>query len=70
MQETSASGEFQLIIPGEQGVGTIKQRALEFSNVDIISEMMEMLMCQRSFETVIKAMKASDDMLKAGSDIK
>lgn len=70
LQETESSGEFQLIIPGEQGVGTIKQRALEFSNVDIISEMMEMLMCQRSFETVLKAMKASDDMLKAGSDIK
>ncbi|MEK9657192.1 MAG: flagellar basal-body rod protein FlgG [bacterium] len=70
MQETESSGDPQLIIPGEQGMGSIRQRSLEFSNVDIISEMMEMLMCQRSFETVIKAMKASDDMLKAGSDIK
>jgi len=68
--ETESSGQSEIVVPGQNGAGSIRQRALEFSNVDIVAEMMEMLMCQRSFETIIKAMKASDDMLKVASDIK
>jgi flagellar basal-body rod protein FlgG len=67
--ETSASGESTLAVPGEDGVGEVKQRALEFSNVNIIEEMMQMLLCQRTFELVVKTISASDAMLKIASDI-
>ena len=67
--ETAASGEPTQAIPGEDGIGEVKQRALEFSNVNIIEEMMQMLLCQRTFELVVKTISASDSMLKIASDI-
>lgn len=67
--ETAASGEAIFERPGRNVAGTIRQRALEFSNVNVIEELMDMLLIQRSFETVIKAIKSADDMLKSGSDI-
>lgn len=67
--ETAASGEPTQAIPGEDGIGEVKQRALEFSNVNIIEEMMQMLLCQRTFELVVKTIQASDSMLKIASDI-
>ena len=66
---TAASGHPELSLPGENGIGQIKQRALEFSNVNIIEEMMNMLLTQRTFELVNSTIKAADAMLKAASDI-
>lgn len=67
--ETAASGEPILTEPGRDAAGRIRQRALEFSNVNIIEEMMQMMLTNRSFEISIKAIKAADDILKSGSDI-
>jgi flagellar basal-body rod protein FlgG len=67
--ETAASGTPELVVPGRDGVGGVKQRALEFSNVNIIEEMMNMLMTQRTFELVVKTISAADAMLKVASDI-
>ena len=66
---TASSGDPSMAIPGEDGVGKIKQRALEFSNVNIIEEMMNMLLCQRTFELVNSTIKAADQMLKESSNI-
>ncbi|RAP33531.1 flagellar basal-body rod protein FlgG [Candidatus Marinamargulisbacteria bacterium SCGC AG-410-N11] len=68
-KETIASGQSELVIPGRDGVGNIKQRALEFSNVNIVEEMMEMLLTQRSFELIVKTIQSADSMLKIASDI-
>lgn len=68
-QETAASGSSELVIPGRDGVGFLKQRALEFSNVNIIEEMMNMLLTQRTFELVTKTINSADAMLKIASDI-
>jgi len=68
-RETAASGDPELTIPGENGVGMVKQRALEFSNVNIIEEMMNMLLCQRTFELVNSSIKSADKMLTVASDI-
>ena len=68
-RETAASGSAELTIPGQNGAGSIQQRALEFSNVNIIEEMMQMLLCQRSFELVNSTIKSADSMLKQASDI-
>ena len=68
--ETAGSGEPTFEVPGRNGIGEIKQRALEFSNVNVIEEMMKMLVTQRSFELITKAMNSSDAMLKVASDLK
>lgn len=66
---TAASGSPELTLPGENGTGNVQQRALEFSNVNIIEEMMQMLLCQRTFELVHSTIKSADTMLKQASDI-
>ncbi len=67
--QTAASGDPSFEIPGRQLAGAIKQRALEFSNVNVIEEMMAMVLCQRAFDVTIKAINSGDAMLKSGSDL-
>ncbi|MFH1541852.1 MAG: flagellar basal-body rod protein FlgG [bacterium] len=62
-QATAASGEAMLGTAGEDGYGLINQYALEQSNVDVISEMMRMVMVQRVFDTVSKAVQSYESML-------
>jgi flagellar basal-body rod protein FlgG len=62
-QETEASGDPIIGIPGEEGYGYVNQFALEQSNVDVISEMMRMVMVQRVFDTVTKAVSSYENML-------
>ncbi|MFH1683847.1 MAG: flagellar basal-body rod protein FlgG [Candidatus Margulisiibacteriota bacterium] len=62
-QASEASGEPMIGIAGEEGYGIINQFALEQSNVDVISEMMRMVMVQRVFDTVTKAVQSYEGML-------
>lgn len=62
-QATEASGDPFIGIAGEEGFGAINQYALEQSNVDVISEMMRMVMVQRVFDTVSKAVQSYEGML-------
>lgn len=62
-QANEASGEPFIGIAGEEGFGAINQYALEQSNVDVISEMMRMVMVQRVFDTVTKAVQSYEGML-------
>ena len=68
-KETVSSGTPVFERPGQNSVGHIRQRALEFSNVNVIEEMMAMLMTQRAYEVVVKSIQTGDSMLKTGSDI-
>ncbi|NBV41157.1 flagellar basal-body rod protein FlgG [bacterium] len=68
-EETTASGTPTFEIPGRQLAGAIRQRALEFSNVNVIEEMMNMVLCQRAFDITVKAINSGDSMLKSGSDL-
>jgi flagellar basal-body rod protein FlgG len=49
--------------PSDTGFGDIKQYALESSNVDVIAEMMRMVMIQRVFDTITKAVSSYEGML-------
>jgi len=69
-KETPSSGVPMIGIPNEEGFGYVRQYALESSNVDVISEMMRMIMVQRVFDTVSKAVQAYDGMLTALERIK
>lgn len=62
-QATEASGEAIYGTANEDGFGAIQQYALEQSNVEVISEMMRMVMVQRVFDTVTKAVQSYEGML-------
>jgi flagellar basal-body rod protein FlgG len=67
--ESEASGEPLLERPGKNGVGSIQHKALEFSNVNVIDEMVAMVMVQRVFEIAVKAVNAADAIMKKGGGI-
>lgn len=62
-QATEASGDPMLGVAGESGYGTINQYATEQSNVDVITEMMQMVKVQRVFDTITKAVQSYEAML-------
>ena len=59
-----ASGPPQLLTPGTNGAGTLLQGNLETSNVNVVSEMVNMIETQRAYEMNSKAIEAVDGMLK------
>jgi len=62
--ETAASGQAVEGTPGEDAFGTLKQGALEGSNVDVVNEMVDMITVQRAYEMNAKMVSAADDMLQ------
>jgi flagellar basal-body rod protein FlgG len=61
--ETGASGPAQSGAPGQGGVGTLVQGALESSNVNVVEELVSMIETQRAYETNAKAISTVDSML-------
>jgi flagellar basal-body rod protein FlgG len=61
--ETGASGPAQSGAPGQGGVGTLVQGALESSNVHVVEELVSMIETQRAYETNAKAISTVDSML-------
>jgi len=63
--ETTASGNPIVGTPGgSEGLGTILQGSLENSNVDIVSEFINMILAQRSYEANSRVVKAADEMFQ------
>jgi len=61
--ETTASGNPIVGTPGgTEGLGTIQQGALENSNVDVVTEFINMIMAQRTYEANSRVVKAADEM--------
>ncbi|CAM8628168.1 MAG: flagellar basal-body rod protein FlgG [Burkholderiaceae bacterium] len=63
-KETVASGAPQLLNPGTQAAGTLRQGMLESSNVNVVEEMVNMIETQRAYEINSKAISAADGMLR------
>lgn len=63
-RETVASGAPIEAAPGQEGLGTLKQRALEGSNVQAVEEMVEMIAAQRTYEMNTKVLSAADNMMQ------
>lgn len=63
-QETAASGAPIEGNPGEDGIGKIKQGALEGSNVQVVEEMVDMIAAQRTYEMNTKVLSAADNMMQ------
>ena len=61
--QTGASGEAQEGTPGLDGLGKIKQGALESSNVNVTEELINLIEAQRVFEMNSKVISSVDEML-------
>lgn len=61
-KETVASGEPAEGVPGEDGLGTIKQGVLEGSNVQVVEAMVSMIAIQRAYEANAKVLDAASGM--------
>jgi len=68
-QATLESGEPIHSLPGSQGTGVILQGALEESNVDLVSSMMDLIATQRTYEMGTRVMNVVDQMLGATANI-
>jgi flagellar basal-body rod protein FlgG len=62
--ESAASGAPQVGTPGTNGLGTLQQGALETSNVNTVTELVNMIECQRAYEMNSKAITTTDQMLQ------
>ncbi|MDN0074268.1 flagellar basal-body rod protein FlgG [Crenobacter sp. SG2303] len=62
--ETAASGAPQDGDPGADSRGTVMQGWLEDSNVNVTTELVNMIQAQRSFEMNSRAIKTADEMLQ------
>ncbi len=62
-QSTLSSGDPVLANPGgTEGLGTLQQKYLENSNVDVVTEFVQMVLAQRAYESNSKVIRAADDM--------
>ena len=61
---TQSSGDPVLGTPGTEGLGTIGQGYLETSNVQVVTELVDMITAQRAYELNSRAVRASDEMLQ------
>ena len=65
-QPTTASGDAILGTPGgPDGVGTIQQGNLEESNVNVVTEFVNMILAQRSYEANSKVIRSADEMMQS-----
>lgn len=64
LAETEASGTPTSGTAGENGFGLIQGGALEKSNVQMVTELVNLITAQRAYEINSRAIKAGDEMLK------
>lgn len=60
--ETPASGNATVGVPGTPGFGTVLQGFLETSNVNVVSEITELISAQRAYEMNSKVVQTADEM--------
>ncbi len=70
LKQTDASGSPTTANPGSSGFGTIVQGSLETSNVDIVSEVTNLITAQRGYEMNSKVITAADQMMNTSSQMK
>jgi flagellar basal-body rod protein FlgG len=65
--ETPSSGPPQDGLADAQGYGTLTQGSLEQANVDVVSEMSDLIAAQRAYEMNSKVVSAADQMMQTTS---
>jgi flagellar basal-body rod protein FlgG len=69
LAETMASGTSTTGTPGENGFGIIQAGFLEKSNVQMVTELVNLITAQRAYEINSRAIKVGDDMLRTANGI-
>ena len=67
---TDASGQPSIGTPGQQGVGVLRQNALEASNVEPVQELIDLITTQRAFELNSQAVQAGDQVLQLVANLR
>ena len=57
-------------MPGQDGLGSIRHRVLESSNVEPVQELVDLIKTQRNFELNSQTIKAADQMLQLISNLR
>lgn len=66
---TSASGNAQVAAAGSGQYGSITSGALELSNVDMASEMADLVIAQRAYEACAKVMTAESEIMQTTTNM-
>lgn len=61
-QQTAASGQANVGVPGDTAFGVVQQGYIEASNVDPVSEITNLISAQRAYEMNSKVIQAADQM--------
>jgi flagellar basal-body rod protein FlgG len=64
LKETTASGPPTVGVAGAAGFGTMLQGYLESSNVNVVSEITNLIQAQRAYEMNAKSIETADQMLQ------
>jgi flagellar basal-body rod protein FlgG len=67
---SEASGEPIAGQPGYEGMGKLRHKFLEMSNVSIVSEMVGLIVAQRAYEFNSRTIQTSDNMLGTATGLK
>jgi len=70
LMETPASGQAIAGNPGAPGFGRVTQGALETSNVNIVSEMTQLITAQRAYEMNSRVITTTDQMMQSVSQLR
>ena len=68
--ESISSGPAVQSQPGLNGVGQIRQTFLEASNVDPVTELVDLITTQRAFELNSQSIQAADQILQLVSNLR
>ncbi len=68
--ETEASGGPVTASPGQPGYGSLLQGYLETSNVNVVSEITELISAQRAYEMNSKVIQTADEMMSQVNQLK
>lgn len=69
-QQTDASGPPTVGNPGTNGLGSVRQNALELSNVEPVQELIDLITTQRAFELNSQAVQAGDQLLQLVANLR
>lgn len=69
-QPSTRSGDAIYGNPGEEGLGLLSQGYLEASNVNLVNEMVDLMAAQRAYESSVKVIQASDEMLGMSNNLR
>lgn len=67
--QSAASGTPTSAVPGTSGMGAIKQKSVEQSNVDLTSEMTSLVTAQRGFDANSRVVKTADQIISSALDL-